>query len=522
MRIAQWCSSNTGMASPLTDTQRAAYEAYFKKGGGFVGIGSAIETDPSWSFLTNALGTRSSGRTTVQTGTVKVFDRVHDATKVLPEYWDRTDDFYNFTVNVRGASHILSTRRRGSVRAAAAAATRSRASPAARWAPTTRSPSARTTWAGARSTRRSATRPRASTPTWSSTCAARSTGPPGQSDPVYSDCGATVRANYQQTKVSAPPNLDEPIGFDQFPDGRIVQTARQGQVRLHDPAKGQDAGHRELRGPEPADDDARSTPTRRTASTAARSTTTSRPNHWVYLYYSPQTVTERQALDGPGRHADHAEHERAELGRLADGVGSRTSATSSSRRFKFIDDAPGVPAHLDLSSEQQILRVSNNRQECCHVAGDIDFDKDNNLWMTTGDDTPAAGIDANGYGPFEDQLLDEQQTVRATNATGGTFTLTFKGQTTAPIAYNATRGADRHGARGALERRRQQHPDQRRPGQHGQRQRVLPPRAAAVQPGPDHRRRHALTGTIADAWRRRRRRRAAGTSGRPATTAARR
>src|SRR3954464_13883079 len=60
----------------------------------------------------------------------------------------------------------------------------------------------------------------------------------GQSDPVYSDCGATVRANYQETKVSAPPNLDEPIGFDQLPDGRIIQTARPGTVRLHDPAKG--------------------------------------------------------------------------------------------------------------------------------------------------------------------------------------------------------------------------------------------------------------------------------------------
>src|SRR5262249_15116779 len=53
-------------------------------------------------------------------------------------------------------------------------------------------------------------------------------------------------------------------------------------------------------------------------------------------------------------------------------------------------------------------------------------------------DTPAAGIHGNGFGPFEDQLTDEQQTVRATNATGGTFTLTFNGQTTAPLAYNAT------------------------------------------------------------------------------------
>ena len=100
---------NTGIASPLNDAQRANFEAYFNKGGGFVGIGSAIETDPTWPFLTDVLGTRASGRTDVQTGTVKVFDRVHDATKNLPEYWDRTDNFYNFTTNVRGVSHVLAT-----------------------------------------------------------------------------------------------------------------------------------------------------------------------------------------------------------------------------------------------------------------------------------------------------------------------------------------------------------------------------------------------------------------------------
>src|SRR6478735_11156277 len=54
---------NTGMASPLTDAQRTNFEAYYKKGGSFVGIGSAVETDPSWTFLTDVLGTRSSSRT---------------------------------------------------------------------------------------------------------------------------------------------------------------------------------------------------------------------------------------------------------------------------------------------------------------------------------------------------------------------------------------------------------------------------------------------------------------------------
>ena len=255
-------------------------------------------------------------------------------------------------------------------------------------------------------------------------------------DPVYSDCGATVLANYQQVKLSAPPNLGEPIGFDQLPDGRIIQTARTGTVRLHNPATGTtqvlanfaDPGLPQtqrlytnaedgLYGPAVDNDFA--------------------TNHWVYLYYSPQTVTDVKLSDG------------TIVTQTTPSTTPPNSAPAVSAwdpyvgyfqlsRFKFVDAAPGVPAHLDLTSEQQILRVSNNRQECCHVAGDIDFDTHNNLWLVTGNDTPAGGIAAFGYGPFEDQLTDEQQTVRVSNATGGTFTLTFNGQTTAPLAFNAT------------------------------------------------------------------------------------
>ena len=212
-------------------------------------------------------------------------------------------------------------------------------------------------------------------------------------------------------------------------------------------------------------------------------------NKWVYLYYAPQTVTNVKLSDGPGR------RRRSRRTRRSPNFASSPTAWDpyvgyfQLSRFKFVEDADGP--RLDLNSEQQLLRVNNNRQECCHVAGDIDFDKAGNLWMVTGDDTPAGGIRANGFGPFEDELTDEQQTVRTTNATGGTFTLTFDGQTTAPIPYNATGDADRRRARGALEHRRQQHPDQpdRRQRQHRGRQRVLPPRAGGQEREPDHRQR---------------------------------
>ncbi len=41
--------------------------------------------------------------------TNKVADRVHDASKNLPEYWNLNDTYYNWTSNVRGLSHVLTT-----------------------------------------------------------------------------------------------------------------------------------------------------------------------------------------------------------------------------------------------------------------------------------------------------------------------------------------------------------------------------------------------------------------------------
>ena len=75
------------------------------------------------------------------------------------------------------------------------------------------------------------------------------------------------------------------------------------------------------------------------------------------------------------------------------------------------------------------------------MAGDIDFDSKGNLWLVTGDDTPAGGGNSGGFSPHNDMKTDEFQALRVTNATGGTFTLTYEGQKTAPLPWNATAGA---------------------------------------------------------------------------------
>ena len=102
----------------------------------------------------------------------------------------------------------------------------------------------RSFYTGARQHRR-----RLSTPTLTTHLKGAISWAAGGSDPVYSDCGATVLKNYQQTKIGSPPNLQEPIGFDQLPDGRILQTDRLGLAAPARPGHGRHQGHRQLHDP---------------------------------------------------------------------------------------------------------------------------------------------------------------------------------------------------------------------------------------------------------------------------------
>jgi PKD repeat protein/glucose/arabinose dehydrogenase len=419
----------------LSDEEQAAFERYFGAGGGFVGIGSAVETEPSWQFLTDLLGTRAASKLEAQTVTNKPTDRGHDASKNLPEYWDLNDTYYNWTSNVRGFSHVLTT-------VSAAPFNRTGDGPTlTALTGSTMGPDHPVSWCkDYRGGRSYYTNHGASAAAWADDnlideLFGAISWSAGQSDPVYSDCGATVRANYQQSFVAAPPNLSEPIGFDVLPDGtgRVIQTDRRGGVRLHDPATNATtllanvpvyiANEDGMYGPE-VDNNFNT-------------------NKWVYLFYSPPTVEDVKFADGtlhtvttplndPATPANeqNAPNFAANLSAWDQYVGYFQLS-----RFKFVEATASTPAHLDLASEQQILRVDNNRGACCHVAGDIDFDSKNNLWMVTGDDTPAGGGNSGGFGPFNGQLTNENQTVAVSGATGGTFTLTFDGQTTGPIPF---------------------------------------------------------------------------------------
>ncbi|WP_371785482.1 carbohydrate-binding protein [Streptosporangium subroseum] len=125
-------------------------------------------------------------------------------------------------------------------------------------------------------------------------------------------------------------------------------------------------------------------------------------NRYIYLYYSP-------ALSTPG----------------GDAPTSGTAATfdawkghlNLSRFTLKADDT------LDLASEKIVMEVPNDRGQCCHVGGDIDFDAAGNLYLTTGDDTNP--FESNSYSPL-DERTDRNPQFDAQRSAGNTNDLRGK------------------------------------------------------------------------------------------------
>lgn len=172
-------------------------------------------------------------------------------------------------------------------------------------------------------------------------------------------------------KTTVLTDLIQPMELDIAPDGRIFVIELQGVVKLFDPAEASLAEIARLD----------VTTEQENGLIGLALDPNFADNHWVYLQYSPP--------DFPGQHIS---------------------------RFKFVDDT------LDLSSEQLLLRYEEQRQECCHHAGSLEFGPDGNLYIGTGDNTnPFA--DSEGFAPLDQrpgrQAWDAQRSAGNTKSYNG-------------------------------------------------------------------------------------------------------
>jgi glucose/arabinose dehydrogenase/PKD repeat protein len=199
---------------------------------------------------------------------------------------------------------------------------------------------------------------------------------------------------FQKVVIDQTPG--EPMDLAVLPDGRVLHTERSGEVWLHDP----DSGLKTLA----AKLDVYQHDEEGLQSIAIDPNF--EENGWIYLYYSPPLDT---PVDDPATPTVN-EGDAPEFGTAADFAPFEGYIQLS--RFQWTGDS------IDLDSEQQILRVPVDRGICCHVGGDIVFDGEGNLLLSTGDDTNP--FQSDGYTPIDERAdrnpaFDAQRSSANTN-----------------------------------------------------------------------------------------------------------
>lgn len=88
---------------------QAALEGWLARGNGWVGVHGAADGDNDWAWYVGLVGARFASHPEIQPATVRVVDRTHPATSMLPAAWQRTDEWYDFDRSPRGRVRVLAT-----------------------------------------------------------------------------------------------------------------------------------------------------------------------------------------------------------------------------------------------------------------------------------------------------------------------------------------------------------------------------------------------------------------------------
>lgn len=91
----------------LDEDQQRAFEGYIRRGGGFVGIHAAADTEHTWPWYGRLVGAYFKTHPNIQDAVVRIEDATHPSTRMLPPEWKRRDEWYVYKSNPRGTVRVL-------------------------------------------------------------------------------------------------------------------------------------------------------------------------------------------------------------------------------------------------------------------------------------------------------------------------------------------------------------------------------------------------------------------------------
>ncbi|MGW4113383.1 carbohydrate-binding protein [Actinosynnema sp. NPDC004786] len=343
----------------LDDAQQQAFQRFVEGGGGYAGVHAAADTEYSWPWYGELVGSYFKSHPNIQPAAVEVEDHDHPSTAHLPDTWTRTDEWYSYRSNPRSRVKVLAALDESSY-----TPTDPSGDHPISWCHT---PGQGRSWyTGMGHTKESYADPAFRQHLLGGLRYALGVAP---ADCEPADAPPTDADFDQVTLALGEEKTGEPIALAVLPDRKVVHTSRDGRVWLTTPE-----ATTTLAGRVPVynhDEDGLQ---------GVAVDPGFADNRWLYLYYAPPLDTPAGDAPENGAAADFA----------------RFRGHNQLSRFKLTTD--GV---LDLASEQRILQVPADRGLCCHAGGEIDFDAAGNLYLSTGDDTNPFASD--GYTPIDER-----------------------------------------------------------------------------------------------------------------------